>query len=78
MFVIWVQWYLILAYCVVGVFIIIAMATVVLYICASRHEWCVKVKKRKIVKKQVRREALFQVHTSPHQSTFSSDIGKGN
>ena len=69
---------MILAYCVVGVFTIIATATVVLYICASHHEWCVKVKKRKIVKKQVRREELFQVHTAPQQSTFSSDIGKGN
>ena len=63
---------MILAYCVVGVFIAIVMATVVWYICANRHECCVKVKKRKVVKKRVRREEVFQA--PPLQQTI--DIGK--
>ena len=68
---------MILAYCVVGVFIVIVTAIVVWYICANRHEWCVKVKKRKVVKKRVRREALMEVfQPPPHQQTI--DIGKEN
>ena len=72
-FVLWVQWYMILAYCVVGVFIAIVTATMVWYLCDNRHEWCVKVKKRKVVKKRVRREEIFQA--PPLQQTI--DIGKG-
>jgi hypothetical protein len=60
---------MILAYCVVGVFIIIVTA----YICVNRNEWCVKVKKRKVVKKRVRRDEIFQA--PPLQQTI--DIGKG-
>ena len=68
----WVQWYMSLAYCMVGVFIAIVTATVVWYICANRHEWCVKVKKRKMVRKRVRREEVFLA--PPLQQTI--DIGK--
>jgi hypothetical protein len=50
---------MILAYCVVGVFIVIVTATLVCYICANRDVWCVKVKKRKVVKKRERREEII-------------------
>lgn len=76
-FVLWVQWYMILAYCVVGVFIIIVTALVVWYVCANRHEWCVTVKKRKVVKARVRREALTEVfQPPPYEQTI--DIGKSS
>ena len=67
---------MILAYCVVGVLIVIATAAVVLHICANRHEWCVKVKKRTVVKERVRREALTELYQAPHQQQ-TIDIGKG-
>ena len=61
----------------VGVFTVIVTTVLVWYICANRHEWCVKVTKREMVKKRVRREELTEVFQAPPQEE-KFDIGKRN
>ena len=67
---------MILVYCVVGVIVVIVTVIAVWYICANRHEWCVKVTKKEVVKKRVRREALTEVFQPPAPLGKNVDLGK--
>ena len=73
-FVLWVQWYMILVYCVVGVVILAVLVGVIWYFCASHQELCVQVTKREVVKTKVKREVIEAQLQPPTAQKL--DIGK--